>query len=178
MIESFQGKQGFSPTQILTRFIAQLHLILFSNSILFFILGDKNQSLSFWFKITSHLTAFICMLQNTFYKKKSSMTVPLFRQFVPTINTKVLLLETKHFSDLSLLFWKSEALAFLLWCTFAFLWHVTFLLWILHLIEGAVIGSSRTKDFHPSLMIWSGDQKFITEGVSFGYKGCLPKFIL
>ena len=103
------------------------------------------------------------MLQNTFYKKKSSMTVPLFRQFVPTINTKVLLLETKHFSDLSLLFWKSEALAFLLWCTFAFLWHVTFLLWILHLIEGAVIGSSRTKDFHPSLMIWSGDQKFITE---------------
>ena len=32
MIESFQRKQGFSPTQILTRFIAQRHLTLFSNS--------------------------------------------------------------------------------------------------------------------------------------------------
>ena len=79
---------------------------------------------------------------------------------------------------------KSEALAFLLWCTFAFLWLVTFLLWILHLIEKVVIRSSRTRDFRPSLKIWSVDQKLILKQSHLkrilvcSFVGTFLKFIL
>ena len=76
MIESFQRKQGFSPTQILTRFIAQRHLTLFSNPSFFSFCGIKISTWIWGWKFHHILLTFICMCPNTFYEKKSSKTVP------------------------------------------------------------------------------------------------------